>query len=654
MESPILSNFATNAYRTLGLCAAASQAQIDQAARKMRIWPDPKSIPPTPWDLPWLGPLSRGRNDIEHALSRLNDPHARIEERLMWFIGSDPGSWNSQNARGVNKKLDRQPPTHDPGRMHDVALARLQVALILDPSFRSEDRWIKVLDTLGELSDSHDLVEFLNHIEGAGNFEKQAHPHEIEKAAASLQRRIVEPLAAWAESALEDDDLTRAIRVFAILRRGAPHLFESYLARMARRLEDVIVRRCNHLHDDLNGVGGSRMNDAQKLATCKAQTRFYRESIEPLLRQLRDMAGTDPNALLLVRCEVARAKARLGQCWAMQRRFRKARRLFKSALQMGRGTPVERPIEENLARCRRAIRGKPPGPPGTEAPVVRPGQPFIPTFIAYKLPKRTTAARFITAAILIAGLLSGILNSNHPVTNSTGQPPFIPAQPEVYTGPLDDLAITSNDGMLHKAEFTGRDPSGSNHFLVDLTTGDGPMLGSNPETQPQSDRRQYAIVGEEFEFVINRGIWGLVSGPVGFSFDPHRGIGSWIPQPNQTGRIDVELAESAAPAGAHLNIAFECYPFDAPQMVRAATAAGSTGNIVVSWQPPPGIGPESVAGFELNLVNIDSSQSWTQTLRGDATATNVHNLPPGEYMLSLAAFNRRGTRGRFYSGIFQF
>ena len=37
-----------NSFRILGLPATASQADVDRAARRLRIWPDPSRIPPTP------------------------------------------------------------------------------------------------------------------------------------------------------------------------------------------------------------------------------------------------------------------------------------------------------------------------------------------------------------------------------------------------------------------------------------------------------------------------------------------------------------------------------------------------------------------------------------------------------------------------------
>ena len=85
MEPLTRENFAANAYRTLGLSASATSAEIDAAARRMRIWPDPNRIPPTPWDLPFLGPVDRSRVQIEQAVARLHEPATRLADRLRWY-----------------------------------------------------------------------------------------------------------------------------------------------------------------------------------------------------------------------------------------------------------------------------------------------------------------------------------------------------------------------------------------------------------------------------------------------------------------------------------------------------------------------------------------------------------------------------------------
>jgi hypothetical protein len=111
---------AASAYRTLGLPASATQAQIDAAARRLRIWADPKTVPPTPWDTPWLGPVRRSRNDIEQALSALNEPATRVEERLLWFHRPEPALWEAQKPI----ELDVSAPRTAGGASDLVAEAR--------------------------------------------------------------------------------------------------------------------------------------------------------------------------------------------------------------------------------------------------------------------------------------------------------------------------------------------------------------------------------------------------------------------------------------------------------------------------------------------------------------------------------------------------
>src|SRR5262245_688772 len=88
-SSPVtLDTFRRNAYRILGLPAGATQAQIESAARLMRLMS--ADAPPSPTDARWLGPVARSTSDVEHALMRLTDPESRIAERLWWYTGVPP------------------------------------------------------------------------------------------------------------------------------------------------------------------------------------------------------------------------------------------------------------------------------------------------------------------------------------------------------------------------------------------------------------------------------------------------------------------------------------------------------------------------------------------------------------------------------------
>ena len=53
-----------NAFRILGLKADATQAEIDSAARLMRLWNDHTQIPGTVNDASWLGNIPRTLSDI--------------------------------------------------------------------------------------------------------------------------------------------------------------------------------------------------------------------------------------------------------------------------------------------------------------------------------------------------------------------------------------------------------------------------------------------------------------------------------------------------------------------------------------------------------------------------------------------------------------
>src|SRR5205814_4236413 len=116
---------AANAYRVLGLGASAGQSDIDAAARRMRIWPDPRRIPPTAWDIPSLGPIARTRGDIEQAVTRLSNPRTRLQERLLWYHSARPLTLN------LNERTDgdgaRRPPAASPER-NDQAVAALHAA----------------------------------------------------------------------------------------------------------------------------------------------------------------------------------------------------------------------------------------------------------------------------------------------------------------------------------------------------------------------------------------------------------------------------------------------------------------------------------------------------------------------------------------------
>jgi hypothetical protein len=355
-------NLAASAYRTLGLSASATQAQIDSAARRLRIWPDPNSVPPTPWDSPWLGPVIRGKQDIEQALSALNEPSTRVEERLLWFHGNDPSLWSGEDAESLDQTLRTLSAAKDPASVHDFALARLQLALLHDDQFLDASRWKRVLARLGALAQSDDYLAWLLQLEERGDFEKRAQIEEVSAAMKGLPQSLANTLASRAESALEDDDPQTAGRILSLLHTDGGGLLTTgdVQERILNRLEDLVNRRCNHLHEDLDrkfARGGISREIGQ--AVCGGCAKFYNDSIDPVLTELFSLAGSKSDRTLRGRTAAARAMAHMGQCWAACARYAIAEQTLEAALQLGEGTPVEAAIRAAMARCQENGRRTP-------------------------------------------------------------------------------------------------------------------------------------------------------------------------------------------------------------------------------------------------------------------------------------------------------
>jgi hypothetical protein len=388
MKSLTPERLAASAYRTLGLSASASQAQIDQAARRLRIWPDLNSVPPTPWDLLWLGPVARGKKDIEHALALLNEPATRIEERLIWFHTEDPKPWSAGDVQSLDSALRALSARKDPASLHDYALVRVQLAMLHDTQLVDQDRWGRALQRLRKLSQSDDYLAWLLKVEAEGDFEKRAQIEEVSAAMKALPDGLAGTLATKAQSALEEDDLATAGRVLGVLRaagNATPGALD-YQTPILDRLEDLVNRRCNQLHQDLdkkfqrNGV--SRL---QGQAFCGGAAKFYNESIDPVLSQVYELVGLESDRTLRARTTAARAMAHMGQCWAMCGRLQVAEQTLDAAAELGRGTPVESMIRGLLEQVRQSLNrqrasaipmAKPVGP----VPAIPVGLPSKPVY----------------------------------------------------------------------------------------------------------------------------------------------------------------------------------------------------------------------------------------------------------------------------------
>lgn len=414
----------SSAYRTLGLSASATQRDIDSAARKMRIWPDPARIPPTPWDIPSLGALARTKPDIERALTRLYDPQTRLMERLIWFSGPQP--------------LTSAPPDSgapsDPRALHDLMMLHLHRAVLLPLDSSDTQSWRYLLDHCQPHAAA--CSTWLAAAETAGQFEKQTTAAEIDSAAESLPAALAGALEERIVTAVTLSQWPTARQLAELLqnRRALPGVPE-VCDHLLNRLEDLLDLRCRQEETDLRAV--LRTNDqfpgafySANAEACHKTRRAYETDLLPQLRILMDLSAHDPDRYTRVRSKIADLLAVLAIGWEWSGDFPRAKKSLEVALSLARNTPRQPAIERELTRVSNLVLNPPIASPR----------------IQLNIPKSTSTgggvvsgrfgrtAVFIALLILIRVLAYAITSTNN--TSSAPQPaPVYYPSPPVYPNP---------------------------------------------------------------------------------------------------------------------------------------------------------------------------------------------------------------------------
>lgn len=354
MQALTQQRLAGNAYRTLGVSAGASQAAVDGAARRMRIWPDPKRIPPTAWDLPWLGPVARSRGDIEQAVARLSEPPSRLEERLLWYHGErpPPPPGGNGHSHGPN------PADDSPAQRHYAAVGALHAAVFADPEATDPGRWQRVMGQFAALAASPEAAAWLTRAEQDGDFEKRAAAGEIDAALKAVPLALAAALIPKAEAALARNDMETCAGLVLAL-RAAGSLGDEAAGPVGRLLdaaEDALAAQCRELDAELRDKLRTNRQEPQPFyadnyaATLKA-TGFYNDTINPALGRFYTLAAGDTDRLTRARSRCGEALELLGLGWEWSGKFVLAERTLLSALDLAQGSPAEVSIRKALARC---------------------------------------------------------------------------------------------------------------------------------------------------------------------------------------------------------------------------------------------------------------------------------------------------------------
>jgi hypothetical protein len=325
---------AGNAFRTLGISGSADQTAIDNAARRMRIFPSPDAIPPTPWDMPAFGPIPRKSSDIEQAVAALYDPATRAEERLLWFVGDMP----PQRGAGFD--------TNTVEGRHNRAVMELHNHMPLShDAFRRIDAHAAAPDTL----------PWLMAIERAGEFEKTASPEEIAAALAALPAACAAEVVTDARHALERSDLETYRAAVALLQQAQSPAAREQAPRILDALEDVIDARCQAFDKQLRDVLRTNSQNphpffAANVRVTSDVANAYESTVAPFLRQLPDLAGQDSERVARVLARCGQLVRLIGLGWEWSGRFVTSEETYKIALTMVAGSLTEPQVQDDLAR----------------------------------------------------------------------------------------------------------------------------------------------------------------------------------------------------------------------------------------------------------------------------------------------------------------
>lgn len=319
---------AENPYRTLGVSASATAAEVESAARRMRIWPDPSRIPPTPWDVPFLGPPARSRQQIEQAVVALRDPASRLEARLLWYTDTPQADHPGDDARS----------------RHNRSLAALHRLAAEDPAIADTGRWRQVVADFDDLAANEAYHRWLGEQEQAGGFEKRTSPQEIAPAAAARRKALADYLVLQAQTAMDRGDSARCGTIHEILAAAPAESADASTSAIADRLEDAIASKCNEVDDVLRPKLETDHSNPQPYYMANAMAASNAEDevdskIRPLLLQLTAVCVHQPDRLTRARTTLAELLNLIALGWEWGGQYVRAEETGQEALALAEASP---------------------------------------------------------------------------------------------------------------------------------------------------------------------------------------------------------------------------------------------------------------------------------------------------------------------------
>lgn len=372
INTRLVQQFARNAYRILGLPGNTSPQDIHDAAgdirRKAKL-----GIPRnTPWDLPWLGPLSRSELDVQDAVGRLQDPVRRLRERLFWLQeGADvvrhlspeslqQAAWGWQSALAV---LARLRPLSRPAAGHDAAVLSLLAASLLDPEVANEKAWAAAIQQWGQLVFSDEYWEAVADTELENGFEPAASVEEIEALRGRTLNLVLENLAGLAKDSMAHQMDIICRRVLRVLHasRLSGDLLTPLEEQILGPLESNFEALCSEVRSECgNKIIRDDGHEAENIVPCEAALARFEKEVQPFLDRFERFASTGDSGILeRIREAAAMCLSGLAQDHTWAGKFSTADELLRKALSFVRpDSAVAQRLQEHLPEIAKGARSE--------------------------------------------------------------------------------------------------------------------------------------------------------------------------------------------------------------------------------------------------------------------------------------------------------
>ena len=302
---------ARDAFRVLGLGAAAAQREVFDAASGLRLALKVGVRKAFGGDAAWLGEVARKESDVRDAVGRLSEPVQRARERLFWFqLPAPPAQVSTAAELGVAvEEFLKQVPVgpSDPeekkrarltdeqaAALHDAALLALAGLVRLDPTVLQVEAWARAFQLWRRLFACEEFWSLLVALDLKGDYEQAVTFGEVGELRREAPRVVYAHAAGRARDAAVRGELREAARALELLRGAGlpPTLLREYEGESVGPAEDKVKEELDAAFMWVGAAGYDLKVDAAKRNVCNAAWRNFMD-LRPRLADFARLAGPD-------------------------------------------------------------------------------------------------------------------------------------------------------------------------------------------------------------------------------------------------------------------------------------------------------------------------------------------------------------------------